>query len=210
MNHPLATSLAAAVLLCVASAGCEKAAGTPDAGAGSGGAPGSDAGTDTQTGAGGAMATGDAATSDAVAASGEGGRNVEATCTTMANAGELAPELAGQGEFPAPAGGAVKEGVYHLVRFEIFAPELPDPVKRKETIAITGNAFTWVAQDPDGSESRMAGTWAGEQVQLHLTFTCPAAGVDPFMNVPYTATPTELRLFDTTDDNREIHVYTRE
>jgi hypothetical protein len=192
MPHPRPPRLAVALVIALSAGGCPTKPGTGDAAA-------TDAAAETDTLSG-----------DGAVLAGDGASAGPTTCSTLANGGEPAPEVAGQGEFPVAAGGAVKEGVYHLVRFEIFAPELADPIQRKETITIAGNTFTWAAQDPDGSVSRTAGTWVGEQVQLHLTVTCPADATPTTINVPYTATPIELRLFDTTDDNREIHVYARE
>ena len=226
-GHRRAALLACGLLAAVVGAGCAKAGSAADASAAAaGGAKGTtaDAAGDAKTGAGGGPASGDAAASGDAPASGgasapgdatgsgggQGGEGGEGACTALENSGAEAAEVVGQGAFPTPAGGAVGEDVYRLVRFELFPPETPGPAVRKETIKMAPRSFEWVTVDPSGTERRVVGTWVGEQVQLHFTITCPATQPPELVNILYTATPTELRLFDTTDDNREVHVYTRD
>jgi hypothetical protein len=178
--------------------GCGSSSTTTD-----GGATGT-GGTSATGGAGGTSATG--GTTGTGGAIGTGGAGGTAACVTVQHDGPEAPEVSGQGDFPAPAGGAVTPGKYDLKEFRIYPPGSVDDYKRHETILISADGKFEDASisTADNVEKKTAGTYTAAGSELTLNLACPTVASG---KVSYTTSGNELWFFDLKE--KEVHVYTR-
>jgi hypothetical protein len=171
--------------------------------AGTSGAAG-DTGSAGTTGA--AGTTGGAGTTGAAGTTGGAGTGAAGTgaaaCNTIGHTGPEAPEVAGQGTYPTPAGGTIAEGTYDLKEFQIWPPGSVDPYKRQETWKFVAGKFEVDSKNGEGKVTIASGTYSTAGAELTIVATCPGSMT---LKVPYTATATSLWTFDT----NEIHVYTK-
>lgn len=183
-------------LASIAVAACGSSNSTPDA-SGSAGTTGA-AGTTGDAGT-----TGSAGTTGAAGTTGGGGI---AACNSIGHTGPEAPEVAGVGTFPTPAGGTIVEGTYDLKEFQIFPPGSVDAYKRQETWKLAAGKIEVDSKSYDGKVTIASGTYATAGAVLTIAATCPGVMSIP---LPYTATATSLWIFDNSPGNAEVHVYTK-
>jgi hypothetical protein len=193
-----------------ATAGSTGTAGATAGTTGTAGAAGPTAGTTGTAGAAGATAgtTGTAGAAGATAGTtGTAGAAGTAACTTIGHTGPNAPEVAGVGTFPTPAGGTITDGTYDLKEFRIYPPGSVDAYIRHETLKFAGNKVESAGvSSSDNKEKTASGTFTTANSTITFMITCPGTTSLP---IPYTATATELWLFDTSPGNMEVHVYTK-
>jgi hypothetical protein len=176
--------------------------GSPD-GAGGVSASGGSGGT-SATGGTGATATGG---TGATATGGTGGQPAASVCPpTLASTGPEAPEVRAQGAYPTPAGGAIADGTYHLVRFDIYQPGSVDAYKRKHTWKVAGAQIEVVTQTVGEAEKRSAGTVELVGSDMRITVTCPAGGPTTPVVLKYSSTADGFITFD----ENEVHVYVKQ
>ena len=104
------------------------------------------------------------------------------------------------------SGGTIVDGIYDLKEFRIYPPGSVDDYKRQETLKFAGNKIEQAGKGYDGKESTAAGTYSTSGAMITISVTCPGA---QSVALPYTATPTEFWMFDVSDGNKEVHVYTK-
>lgn len=127
-------------------------------------------------------------------------------CNAIASAGEPVPETAGAGAMPTPAGGAIADGTYVLTAWEIYPPGSVDAFQRRETFVFAGNTVESLSQKDAEPEQRRAGTYSTSGTTWSISLSCP---VTQTVDLPYTATPTTLQIFEIGPDVAEVHTYTK-
>ncbi len=104
-----------------------------------------------------------------------------------------------------PAGGTIADGLYYLSEFNIYPSGVADEHVRARLLLIEGNQVTFVNVDDGGEAMVGAGTYTASSTELQFDVTCPATDS---VTVQYTATSTELWLFDLSEPN--VQIYTRQ
>jgi hypothetical protein len=104
--------------------------------------------------------------------------------------------------YPTPAGGAIVDGTWDLVRFEVYAPGSADGNVRNERLIVSNGALTSISSDNGGPDEIIGALLTPNGAMLDLDVVCPIATA---AQVPYTATPTELWLFDPSEPNLKVY-----
>ncbi len=108
--------------------------------------------------------------------------------------------------YPEPAGGAIVDGVYEMIRFEVYAPARADEHVRRRRLYVSGNQMVSVNHDDDDPVQAVGGSFRVEGTSFVATIDCPA-GVDAQIAPPFTAADDEFWIFDPSEPN--VQVYTR-
>jgi len=104
--------------------------------------------------------------------------------------------------YPTPAGGTVVDGTYYLSRFEIYPNATADANTRTNRLELRNGVITSVNRsNPDANEIR-SGSSVAKRPLLSFHYHYLPAGT---IAIPYTATATEVWLFDTTEPNVQIY-----
>jgi hypothetical protein len=177
-------------------------AGTGGSAAGAGGTAAGNAG----TAGNGGTAAGSAGGAGTAGVSGSAGTGGAGECNALSlDDAPQAPEVAGEGAFPTPAGGAIADGTYLLTKFVIYPPHSVDPFLRKEKLVIASGSVEEAREYPTES-ARLSATFQTRGAQLVLSGTCPQEGT---FSIAYTAPDDKtLWLFDAED--AEYHVYEKQ
>ncbi|MFN7145250.1 MAG: hypothetical protein ACK4YP_15865, partial [Myxococcota bacterium] len=107
--------------------------------------------------------------------------------------------------YPVPAGGAIADGTYDLVRFEVYTPATADDHARARRMVFEGDTVVAINVDDGAPQPILGGTWSTGGTDLSFAITCPTTGT---VTLPYTASGDELWLFDPEEPN--VQVYTRQ
>ncbi len=107
--------------------------------------------------------------------------------------------------YPTAAGGTIADGTYDLARFEVYMPARADQHVRARRFVIAGDTIVSINVDDGVEQPIMGGTWTSSGTDLAIAITCPTAAS---VTLPYTATGTELWIFDPSEPN--VQVYTRQ
>lgn len=125
------------------------------------------------------------------AGQGQGGG---AACGTVADTASPVPETQRTGSPPAPMGGTLTDGTYHLTAWNVYPPATADSEMHSTTLRISLGTFEVVV---DGS-TRESGSVSTAGVVVTFTPSCPTASP---ASKPYSATATTLSLI-TVAENR--------
>jgi hypothetical protein len=128
---------------------------------------------------------------------GRGGEGGGAACGTVADTATPVPETQRTGSTPAPMGGTVADGTYHLTAWNVYPPATTDSDMHSTTLRIAGGTFEVVV---DGS-ARQSGTVSTAGVVLTFTPSCPSSSP---ANKPYSATATSLSLITVAENRVEV------
>lgn len=139
--------------------------------------------------------------SDSGSTGGDGG-----TCSGATTGGAMVFESAGDGAAPAPAGGTIADGTYHLVEHRIHPPGGVDPNWRQRTLTVADGRFEGAERDHAGLDIAYRGTFSTAGTTLTRTFECP---VTTTITEQYTATEGQLWIFSR-ESPHEVYVYVRE
>lgn len=107
-------------------------------------------------------------------------------------------ESQGAGDYPSPTGGAIADGTYDLVAFEIYAPASPDGNVRARRLVVDGDTIVMINVDNGVADAIRGGTFSTSGAELSVSFSCPESFAH---TLGYTATATELWLFDDSEPN---------
>lgn len=128
-------------------------------------------------------------------------------CNSLSFGGAFVPETAGTGTMGTGAGGTIVDGTYNLTTWSIYPPGSVDPYMRKQTIKITGTAIEFLSVRDNEAEQRASGTLTVSGNDIVILFTCPST---QGASAKYTATATELRMYEISSGTNEIHVFTKQ
>ena len=191
------------------------ACGDDDNGGGSGGTSSGGASTGGSAGSGGTSSGGSAGSggtsSGGNAGSGgtssggtsSGGTGGSSACNTLVNDGADIVEEAATGTPPAMTGGTISDGTYVLTARKDWQGSCNCTSRQK--LAISGGTVQIVARTDKAADQHMTATAAVAGNQLTLSGTCPVA---QSLKQTYTATATQLSLFDASDQS--LKVYTKQ
>ena len=154
-------------------------------GAGRGGTSGAAGSGGTTNGGAGSGGRGDQA--------GRGGESGQ-PCGTVPNGATPVSEIQRTGSMPAPMGGTLADGTYHLTAWNVYSPATADADLHSATLRITAGMFEVIV---DGT-ARQSGSVSTAGVILTFAPSCPTG--TPIMK-PYTANATILSL-STVSENR--------
>jgi hypothetical protein len=112
------------------------------------------------------------------------------------------PETQRTDTYPTPAGGTPLDGTWDLATFEVYAPATADENVRQDRIVIEGNTIVNIRSE-SGTTALIGATWVVDGTDLVMSVECPEATE---IRVPFTATETELRLFDPSEPNLKVYV----
>src|SRR5690606_34793114 len=107
--------------------------------------------------------------------------------------------------YPTPAGGTIADGTYDLVRFEVYSPATADDHVRARRMVVSGDTIVSIMADDGGEAEIIGGTFTTSGTDLQISLECPAEAA---VTLPYTATATELWLFD--EDEPNVQVYEKQ
>jgi hypothetical protein len=136
-------------------------------------------------------------------------------CNTLVNSAAAIPFTAGVGAPPAPAGGAITDGLYHATRVEGFGNATPSG--RRLTIGVLdgGTRFLWAGDVLDAAAATTALSFRANThvtpagTQLAFTVDCASSTPSPIPpSLDYTATAGELVLSLTTNGATSMTTYT--
>lgn len=116
--------------------------------------------------------------------------------------GTVAPETQASDAYPTPEGGTILDGVYDLVRFEIYSPASADDHQRQRRFVVSGDTIVAVNTDPGAAPEILGGTFTTDGTELKFAISCPESGE---FSMPYTATQHELWLFDPSEPNLQVY-----
>ena len=160
-----------------------------------------DAGADASAGSGGGGNAGSGGTSSGGTSS--GGTGGSSACNTLVNDGADIVEEAATGTPPAMTGGTISDGTYVLTARKDWQGSCNCTSRQK--LAISGGTVQIVARTDKAADQHMTATAAVAGNQLTLSGTCPVA---QSLKQTYTATATQLSLFDASDQS--LKVYTKQ
>jgi hypothetical protein len=115
-------------------------------------------------------------------------------CNTLTDDGPTITLMAIIGQAPTPAGGTVVDGTYVLAATTLYtaATTMIPPTTSSAVIQIAGSTMQQVGQI-NGQEKRYTSTFTVTGTSVATTDTCPAPSMGSHQ---YTATATELRIYD--------------
>ncbi len=161
----------------------------------------------------GGSATGGAAGSGGSASGGTGGSSTGGTggsstggtggtsaCNSLVNDGADVPETAETGTPPTMTGGSIADGTYVLTARKDWQGSCNCTTRQK--LSITGTAVQVVTRTDAGADQRFGGTLSIAGKAATLNVTCPGAQTKA---LEYTATATELQLFDPADQSLQVY-----
>ena len=131
---------------------------------------------------------------------GQGGESGQ-PCGTVPNGATPVSETQRTGPMPAPMGGTLADGTYHLTAWNVYSPATADADLHSATLRIASGVFEVVV---DGT-ARQSGSVSTAGVILTLVPSCPTA--TPIMK-PFSANATTLSL-STVSENR-VEAFTRQ
>ena len=132
-----------------------------------------------------------------------GGTGGSSACNTLVNDGADIVEEAATGTPPAMTGGTISDGTYVLTARKDWQGSCNCTSRQK--LAISGGTVQIVARTDKAADQHMTATAAVAGNQLTLSGTCPVA---QSLKQTYTATATQLSLFDASDQS--LKVYTKQ
>ena len=115
-------------------------------------------------------------------------------CNTLTDDGPTITLMAVVGQAPTPAGGTVVDGTYVLAATTLYtaATTMIPPTTSSAVIQIAGSTMQQVGLI-NGQEKRYTSTFTVTGTTVATTDTCPAPSMGSHQ---YTATTTELRIYD--------------
>lgn len=125
-------------------------------------------------------------------------------CAPQDPSGTVVEETQANDPLPTPQGGEIRDGIYDLVRFDIYAPATADDNVRQRRFVVQGDTIVSISTDPGSAPQIVGGTFETDGTELKFSITCPQTGSD---SMPYTATDDELWLFG---DEPNVQVYARQ
>ena len=180
------------------------ACGDDDNGGGSGGTSSGGASTGGSAGSGGTSSGGNAGSGGTSSGgTSSGGTGGSSACNTLVNDGADIVEEAATGTPPAMTGGTISDGTYVLTARKDWQGSCNCTSRQK--LAISGGTVQIVARTDKAADQHMTATAAVAGNQLTLSGTCPVA---QSLKQTYTATATQLSLFDASDQS--LKVYTKQ
>ena len=138
-----------------------------------------------------------------VLVAGAAGTGGSSACNTLVNDGADIVEEAATGTPPAMTGGTISDGTYVLTARKDWQGSCNCTSRQK--LAISGGTVQIVARTDKAADQHMTATAAVAGNQLTLSGTCPVA---QSLKQTYTATATQLSLFDASDQS--LKVYTKQ
>jgi len=123
-------------------------------------------------------------------------------CAAQANSGAVILESQLDTSYPTPAGGTLVDGAWDLVRFEVYSPATADDHTRAERLIISGDTLISIRSDNQDPDQIIGSTFVVNGTNLDFTVICPSSGS---ISVPFTATDTELWLFDPQQSDVKIY-----
>lgn len=123
-------------------------------------------------------------------------------CAALAPSPNTISETQMTTAYPTPAGGTVADGTYYLSRFEIYPNATADANTRTNRLELRNGVITSVNRSNAGAVEIRGGSYVTSGTMLAFSITCPTAGT---IALPYTATATEVWLFDTTEPNVQVY-----
>jgi hypothetical protein len=151
----------------------------------------------------GGSGSGGGSTTSATSSTGTGG--AASLCDAVAPSPNTITETQMTAAYPTPAGGTITDGVYYLSRFEIYPDGTAGGNTRANRIDILGNELRSTNVTDGAAPVVLGAAFVANGSELSLSVSCPST---QSATVPFTATATELWIFDPSEPN--IQVYTKQ
>lgn len=127
------------------------------------------------------------------------------SCNVIVNDADVVGASMVAADAPAPTGGAITAGTYHLKKISVFTgvggAAGPLQLAIKQTFAIQGNSAD-VIQDANGTETRLTSSLTTTGTAVSFARTCPSP--EPGKTGSYSAKPGSLVLFLQNDVNQTV------
>lgn len=131
---------------------------------------------------------------------GSGGTSGASDCNALVNDGADIPETAQTGALPTLTGGSVADGTYVLTTRQDWEGSCGCTSRQK--LMISGSKVELVARTDSGPDQHISATATLTGNQLSLAVDCPGVTSQQFT---YSATATELQIFDAEDQSLDIY-----
>jgi len=136
----------------------------------------------------------DTSASDSATAS-----DASATCNQLVNDAPEAMAATVKGNAPAPTGGTIAAGKYHLKEFTLYDPDgtpaAPGAGGIYATLEVAGNVMNSVMNFGDGVDRTFSETFTVTGTKLDRMLTCPKPGPD--LPAVYSVTGNTLVIYET-------------
>ena len=130
-------------------------------------------------------------------ASGAGGGGA---CNTVAITAPVVTDSSGAGTKPTPAGGTIADGTYQVTAHTYYAPGSAKGNTYKVMLVVAGGTAQIAQIRNGGAEERFSLTVSTTGTTFSAISSCPVMGTALDFDA-YTATATELLLFNPTNDS---------
>jgi hypothetical protein len=126
-------------------------------------------------------------------------------CAAQTNSDAVIVETQLDTAYPTPAGGTLIDGTWDMVRFEVYSPATADDHTRAERLIISGDTLISIRSNNGGPDEIIGAKVTVNGTNLDFSVSCPMAGS---IAVPFTATDTELWMFD--PQQSDIKIYAKQ
>jgi hypothetical protein len=129
-------------------------------------------------------------------------------CETLAHTAPTVGEVQRTGSVPAPQGGTISDGKYHMIPWDVYPPASASSSMRSLTLYVTGDRFEVVGTNSSGNPQRLSliGAASGTELTLTNSGDCPGGDPNPTVNF-YTATPTSIALIRTDAERSRVETF---